>query len=67
MTYFVFSYLLGLAFCFKLAFDDEEGMFILIGLILFLNFFVSVLFIFVEFNNKLIKWIKYGKDRNKWS
>lgn len=59
-------YIIPLIYFLKVAYDEEDGMFILLGVIPALNFLTFFLIITVEgrtklikCSTKLIKWIKY--------
>lgn len=54
----VVFYLMPLVFFWKRGYDEEEGMFILIGLIPFLNLLFTLLIVVVEGSEWVIRKIK---------
>lgn len=66
----VIFYILPMLYFFKVAYEEEDGAFIAIALVPALSLacllIVTLLYLVVN-DEKLIKRIKYGKDRNNWS
>lgn len=55
----VIFYIFPMIYFLKVAYIEEDGMFVLFAVIPALNFIVLFFIITIEGSTKLIKWIKY--------